>query len=129
MANLLQVIRTTNNQLAHFLDNTNPSLATWSGLIDGLEPAMDAIYKISIVKGLLPRSGHQREASGGLGSTVASMLVEKTRYLGDHISKEKMLAVGVSCRKVLSELGCERGCQEMYASADVYCCCCPPQRN
>lgn len=61
---------------------------------------MDAISRVQVVSGLVGRGGgHLRDgstASSGLGK-------DKERYLGDYVSRDKMLAVRDGCSKVLCQ--------------------------
>lgn len=62
---------------------------------------MEAISKVQVVGGLVGRggAGHARD-----GSTASSgMGKEKERYLGDYVSRDKMLAVRDGCAKILGE--------------------------
>jgi autophagy-related protein 11 len=71
----------------------------WAGLLEGLEGNMDAIAKVNLASGLVGK-GHTRDVSTASvgGVTLAK---EKERFLGDYVSREKMLAVRDGCAKVL----------------------------
>lgn len=96
LSNLHRVMSGTSTSLAVFLEASNPSLETWTGLLQGLERNMDAIAKVKVVAGLAAKSQ---------GSTASvSGAKDKERFLGDYVSREKMLAVRDGCAKVLGEV-------------------------
>lgn len=92
----------TSTSFSVFLEATAPNVDSWTKLLEGWEDAMEAIGKVQVVSGLIGRSGgHARDgstASSGLGK-------EKERFLGDYVSRDKMLAVRDGCAKVLGEFG------------------------
>lgn len=102
LANLRRVNSNTFSSYALFLENAHPSLARYECLLDGWEGAMDAVGKVAVISGLLSRSGAGGTASA---STVTGHAAaqDKQRFLGDYVSREKMLAVRDGCAKVLGE--------------------------
>lgn len=101
LSNLNRVMTGTSTSFSVFLEATTPNIERWTKLLEGWEDAMEAISKVQVVGGLLGRggAGHARD-----GSTASSgMGKEKERYLGDYVSRDKMLAVRDGCAKVLGE--------------------------
>lgn len=100
LSNLHRVMTGTSTSFAVFLEASNPLLSTWTELLEGLEGNMDAIAKVNVVGGLVSRT-HGREGSSISVAAVGSASKEKERFLGDYVSREKMLAVRDGCAKVL----------------------------
>ncbi|PRQ76033.1 hypothetical protein AAT19DRAFT_13055 [Rhodotorula toruloides] len=105
LSNLHRVNTGTASSFSLFLESAQPAMERYEALLTGWEESMDAVGKVAIVAGLLMRhassgsSGHARE-----GSTSSVPQPEKQRYLGDYVSRDKMLAVRDGCAKVLAEL-------------------------
>ncbi|BGP31874.1 oligomeric, coiled-coil, peripheral membrane protein [Rhodotorula toruloides] len=105
LSNLHRVNTGTASSFSLFLESAQPTMERYEALLTGWEESMDAVGKVAIVAGLLMRhassgsSGHARE-----GSTSSVPQPEKQRYLGDYVSRDKMLAVRDGCAKVLAEL-------------------------
>lgn len=90
----------TSTSLSLFLETASPSLEAWTKLLEGWENSMDAVGKVSVVNGLIGRSGHSRDGSIGVSSGLGK---EKERFLGDYVSREKMVAVRDGCANTLGE--------------------------
>ncbi|GAA5857458.1 hypothetical protein JCM8547_009283 [Rhodosporidiobolus lusitaniae] len=136
LSNLHRVNTGTSSSFSLFLDQANPTMERYERLLSGWEGAMDAVGKVAVVAGLLGRgggggSGHGREGStvsvsGGGGGTLQMEggKAEKQRFLGDYVSREKMLAVRDGCAKVLAELrlrteGVQATLNDVIASAEA----------
>lgn len=79
-----------------FRESSAPNIKAWTKLLEGWEASMEAISKVSVVSGLIARpGGHAREQS------MSTMGKERERFLGDYVSRDKMLAVKDGCAKVL----------------------------
>ncbi|GAA6027326.1 hypothetical protein JCM8097_002595 [Rhodosporidiobolus ruineniae] len=106
LSNLHRVNTGTQASFELFLESANPAMERYERLLEGWEGAMDAVGKVSVVAGLLVRGGqgggHERDGSMGAGG--GGSVVEKQRFLGDYVSRDKMLAVRDGCAKVLAEL-------------------------
>ncbi|GAA5997952.1 uncharacterized protein JCM10292_006930, partial [Rhodotorula paludigena] len=117
LSNLRRVNTGTASSFALFLEAAEPTLERYEALLAGWEGAMDAVGKVAVVAGLLTR--HPQQPSGGAGAslharegsnasvaaaTAAVGAVEKLRFLGDYVSRDKMLAVRDGCAKVLADL-------------------------
>ena len=102
LSNLNRVMTGTSTSFAVFSEVAVPNVDSWTKLLEGWEDAMDAISRVQVVSGLVGRAGgHVRD-----GSTASSgMGKDKERYLGDYVSRDKMLAVRDGCAKVLGEAG------------------------
>ncbi|BGO93942.1 hypothetical protein NBRC10512_007011 [Rhodotorula toruloides] len=105
LSNLHRVNTGTASSFSLFLESAQPTMQRYENLLTGWEESMDAVGKVAIVARLLMRhassgnSVHARE-----GSTSSVPQPEKQRYLGDYVSRDKMLAVRDGCAKVLAEL-------------------------
>lgn len=114
LSNLHRVNTGTASSFALFLEAAEPTLERYEALLAGWEGAMDAVGKVAVVAGLLTR--HPQQPSGGAGAslharegsnasvaaaTAAVGSIEKQRFLGDYVSRDKMLAVRDGCAKVL----------------------------
>ena len=101
IANLVQVINNTNTQINHFTDHAQPSLASWVKLLEGMEPALEAINLVPVIAGLNSRSvGHARGASA---ASAMSNGRERDKVLGEYVRREKMVVVRDECAKVLGK--------------------------
>ncbi len=101
IANLVQVINNTNTQINHFTAHAHPSLTSWAKLLDGMEPALEAINLVPVIAGLNSRSvGHARGASAASGISNGR---ERDKLLGEYVRREKMVVVRDECAKVLGE--------------------------
>lgn len=100
LANLRRVNTNTVNSFVQFFDSAQPSLERYERLLGGWEGAMEAVGKVAVISGLLTRSG---AGAGTAASSVGGAPTphDKQRYLGDYVSREKMLAVRDGCAKVL----------------------------
>lgn len=96
----------TSTSFGLFLDTANPNLEAWTRLLEGWEDSMDAVGRVSIVDGLVGR-GHSREGSTGAPGSSGK---DKERFLGDYVSRDKMLAVRDGCARVLGEVHSVRAC-------------------
>lgn len=102
LSNLHRVNTGTASSFSLFLESAQPTMERYEALLTGWEESMDAVGKVAIVAGLLMRhasggnTGHARD-----GSTSSVPQPEKQRYLGDYVSRDKMLAVRDGCAKVL----------------------------
>lgn len=105
IANLVQVIRNTNTQINHFTDHAHPSLESWTRLLDGMEPALEAINLVPVIPGLNSRSaGHARGVSAASAMSTGR---DKDKVLGEYVRREKMVVVRDECAKVLGKsIGC-----------------------
>ncbi|KAG0667117.1 oligomeric, coiled-coil, peripheral membrane protein [Rhodotorula mucilaginosa] len=104
LANLRRVNSGTFSSFSLFLESAQPTMQRYERLLEGWEGAMDAVSKVAVISGLLTRTAG---SSAGNASTVGvggAGGQEKQRYLGDYVSREKMLAVRDGCAKVLAEL-------------------------
>ncbi|GAA5870633.1 hypothetical protein JCM3774_001708 [Rhodotorula dairenensis] len=102
LANLRRVNSGTTCSFSLFLESAQPALQKYERLLAGWEGAMDAVGKVAVISGLLTRTAG---ATAGNASTVGvGGGQDKQRYLGDYVSREKMLAVRDGCAKVLAEL-------------------------
>ncbi|GAA6002527.1 hypothetical protein JCM10207_001163 [Rhodosporidiobolus poonsookiae] len=121
LSNLHRVNTGTASSFSLFLDAANPTMERYERLLAGWEASMDAVGRVKVVAGLLSRGGggsgmagasiahghghgHGREGSTASASGAASAAGEKQRFLGDYVSRDKMLAVRDGCAKVLAEL-------------------------
>ncbi|GAA5983219.1 hypothetical protein JCM11641_006854 [Rhodosporidiobolus odoratus] len=120
LSNLHRVNTGTSSSFTLFLDSANPAMERYERLLGGWEGAMDAVGKVAVVAGFLARggsggtggsgiTGHGREGSsvsavGTAGGGGTGAVQEKQRFLGDYVSRDKMLAVRDGCAKVLAEL-------------------------
>lgn len=103
LSNLHRVMTGTSTSFSVFLESATPSYTEWGALLQGWEGAMDAVSRVVVVQGLLGK-GHSRDGSTGLGlGSGLGTPKEKERFLGDYVSRDKMLAVKDGCEKVLSE--------------------------
>lgn len=103
LANLRRVNSGTFSSFSLFLESAQPTMQRYERLLEGWEGAMDAVSKVAVISGLLTRTAG---SSAGNASTVGvggAGGQEKQRYLGDYVSREKMLAVRDGCAKVLGE--------------------------
>ncbi|GAA5901455.1 hypothetical protein JCM6882_006282 [Rhodosporidiobolus microsporus] len=110
LSNLHRVNTGTSSSFSLFLESARPNMERYERLLGGWEEAMDAVGKVGVVAGLLMRGGGGAAGHGREGST-ASMVSgagvgekEKQRFLGDYVSRDKMLAVRDGCAKVLADL-------------------------
>jgi autophagy-related protein 11 len=104
LSNLNRVMTGTSASFSVFLEASSPNFTAWTSLLDGWEDSMEAINKVSVVTGLIGRAGHARD-----GSTSSWTGKDKERFLGDYVSRDKMLAVRDGCAKVLSKLSSSPG--------------------
>lgn len=110
LANLRRVNSGTSSSFTLFLESAQPALQKYERLLAGWEGAMDAVGKVAVISGLLTRT---TSATVGNASTVGGAGgQDKQRYLGDYVSREKMLAVRDGCAKVLGES--QRGCTPCF---------------
>lgn len=105
LANLRRVNSGTFSSFSLFLESAQPTMQRYERLLEGWEGAMDAVSKVAVVSGLLTRTAG---SNAGNASTVGvggggGGGQDKQRYLGDYVSREKMLAVRDGCAKVLGE--------------------------
>ncbi|BGP15965.1 hypothetical protein JCM10213_004780 [Rhodosporidiobolus nylandii] len=107
LSNLHRVNTGTSSSFSLFLEAAAPQMEKYENLLKGWEGAMDAVGKVGVIAGLLSRgSGRPDQGHGREGST-ASMAQggqDKQRFLGDYVSRDKMLAVRDGCAKVLADL-------------------------
>lgn len=102
IANLIQVIHNTNTQINHFTEHAHPSLLAWAKLLDGMEPALEAINLVPVIAGLNSRgAGHARGGSAASGLSHGGR--EKDKVLGEYVRREKMVVVRDECAKVLGK--------------------------
>ncbi|GAA5982073.1 hypothetical protein JCM10908_004726 [Rhodotorula pacifica] len=99
LANLRRVNNGTLSSLTMFLESAQPAMQRYERLLEGWEGAMDAVGKVAVISGLLTRTTGTNASTVGVGGGQ-----DKQRYLGDYVSREKMLAVRDGCAKVLAEL-------------------------
>ncbi|GAA5909918.1 uncharacterized protein JCM6883_003133 [Sporobolomyces salmoneus] len=119
LSNLHRVNTGTSTSFRLYLETANPMMDRFERLLTNWEENMNSIKKVRVVNGLLVRNtastsassvvgAHQREGStsqasaskGGTGGGIE----EKQRFLGDYVSREKMMAVRDGCAKILAEL-------------------------
>ncbi|GAA5835557.1 hypothetical protein JCM11251_002963 [Rhodosporidiobolus azoricus] len=106
LSNLHRVNTGTSSSFSLFLDSARPNMERYERLLGGWEEAMDAVGKVGVVAGLLMRGGHGREGSTAsmVSAGAGEKEKEKQRFLGDYVSRDKMLAVRDGCAKVLADL-------------------------
>lgn len=120
LANLRRVNSGTLSSFSLFLESAQPTMQRYERLLEGWEGAMDAVSKVAVISGLLTRTAG---SSAGNSSTVGvGGGQDKQRYLGDYVSREKMLAVRDGCAKVLGELG-KRRTRQMSGRTDYLTSC------
>lgn len=100
LANLQRVMTGTSNSLDSFLESNEPSIQSFSNLLNSWESNMLAITKVTVVTGLISKSSQPNVAASLANTTIK----EKERFLGDYVSRDKMVAVKDGCQKVLQEL-------------------------
>ncbi|KAL8292575.1 hypothetical protein RQP46_001187 [Phenoliferia psychrophenolica] len=115
LSNLNRVMAGTSTSFTVFRETAAPSIQAWSQLLEGWEASMEAISKVAVVSGLIGRpAGHARDPSTGM-STIGR---DRERFLGDYVSRDKMLAVKDGCAKVLADIKTQSDALELIL-ADV----------
>ncbi|KAM0750493.1 hypothetical protein T439DRAFT_326457 [Meredithblackwellia eburnea MCA 4105] len=101
LSNLHRVNADNQGSVDHFQKESKEKIEGFSKLLQGWESAMEAIAKVPVIAGLTAK-GHSRDGSAAAG--MSGLGKERERYLGDYVSRDKMLAVKDGCAKVLADI-------------------------
>lgn len=115
LSNLSRVLASTTTKLDDFLENNIAQINHWRGLLDKGAENMDAVSMVGVVSGLISRGSGSTSgtptigAVSGVGASLNNVGKERERFLGDYVSRDKMVAVREGCAKVLGEscVSCE----------------------
>ena len=111
LSNLSRVLASTTTKLTDFLENNTAQITHWRGLLEKGAENMDAVSMVGVVSGLISRGSTSTSTGGtpiigavsGFGASLNNAGKERERFLGDYVSRDKMVAVREGCAKVLGE--------------------------
>ncbi|KAM0787747.1 hypothetical protein ACM66B_003804 [Microbotryomycetes sp. NB124-2] len=112
-SNLERVLATSTSARERFENEASQNFEAWRGLLNGWQPAMNAVNHVRVLPGLVGKT-HARKSS--IDGHSHSTHKDKKRYLGDYVNYDKMLAVRDGCAQVLETLESQRS--RLYGSID-----------